>query len=135
MSQLPDIPLQTPLRTETLREQGIPEPWSFGIADKVRFGELDVLAHANNAAYLSWFENFRISYFKDYGFADYTGEFPRLVLRQIGVDFLAELSLNETYIITGRTSSLRTTSFRMDYALFSGGTLRATGWAVLVLLS
>ncbi len=132
---MPAIAYQTPLRTDILRALDIPEPWSFGIADRVRFGELDALAHVNNTAYLSWLENFRINYFKDYGIADYSTRIPRIVLRQIGVDFLTEMRLGAEYVITGRTTSLRTTSFRMDYGIWSEGVLRATGWAVLVNLN
>ena len=132
---MPDIPFQTPLRAETLRSLGIPEPWRFGIADRVRFGELDALAHVNNTAYLRWLENFRISYLKDYGIADYAREVPRIVLRQIGMDFLAEMHLHQGYVITGRTSSVRSSSFRMEYAVWSDGTLCATGWAVIVMLT
>ncbi len=127
-------PFNTPLLEPDLRAAGVPAPWTFGVADKTRFGELDVLGHVNNTAYLRWAENFRINYFKDYGIADYTGEPPRLVLRQIGLDFLKEMTLHEPYIITGRTVSLRNTSFRMEYAIWSGD-LRATGHAVLVWLT
>ncbi|MEO1796469.1 MAG: thioesterase family protein [Pseudomonadota bacterium] len=129
-------PFQTPLLSPDLRDLGIPEPWSFGLSDRVRFGELDILAHVNNTAYLRWFENFRITYFQTYGIADYKGgEVPRIVLRQIGVDFLAEMTLGEGYIVTGRTASMRNTSFRMEYAVWADGGIRATGWAILVLLN
>jgi len=123
------------VRESELRALGIPEPWTIGLADRVRFSELDVLGHVNNTAYLSWFENFRISYFKDYGFSDYSGPFPRIVLRQIGADFISELKLNDDYIVTGITTAMRSSSFRMEYAVWSGGALRATGWAVLVSLT
>ena len=129
-----DIPKESVLDGTRLRALGIPEPWAIGLADRVRFGELDVLAHVNNTAYLRWFENFRITYFKEYGIADYEGEIPRIVLRQIGVDFLAEIGLGERYIVTGRTSSLRNSSFRMEYGVWAADGLRATGWAVLVML-
>ncbi|MEL7299672.1 MAG: thioesterase family protein [Pseudomonadota bacterium] len=130
-----DLHFQTPLDEDTLRALSIPAPWGFGIADRVRFGELDVLAHVNNTTYLRWLENFRISYFREYGVADYRGQFPRIVLRQIGMDFLAEMTLGQDYVITGRTASLRQSSFRMDYAVWAGGRCRATGWAVLVWLT
>jgi len=58
------IPFLTPLDVAQLRASHIPEPWSYGIADRVRFGEIDVLGHVNNAAYLRWFENLRIQYLR-----------------------------------------------------------------------
>ena len=45
----------TPLSIETLRAAGIPDPWTYGQADRVRFYELDALNHVNNTAYLRWF--------------------------------------------------------------------------------
>ena len=132
---MPDIPLQQPLLSDDLRTLGIPEPWGFGVADRVRLGELDILAHVNHTAYLRWAENFRIRYFEHYGIADYSGEVPRIVLRQIGMDFLSEMRLGQTYVIAGRTSAVRTTSFRMEYGIWADGTLCATGWAILVMLT
>ncbi len=129
---LPDQ-FNVPLDQATLRDLDIPEPWRFGMADKTRFGELDALGHVNNTAYLRWAENFRINYFKEYGIADYSGKPPRLVLRQVSMDFLKEMHVHEPYVVVGRTSFIRSSSFRMDYAIFSHD-LRATGHAILVWL-
>ena len=41
---------------------------------------------------------------------------------------------NEDYTVTARTLSIKPSSFIMDYAAFSGGTLRATGEAVVISL-
>lgn len=125
----------SPLSEEALRELGIPEPWRYGVADRTRFGELDALAHVSNVVYLRWFENFRVHYLRDYGLTDYaTATGPRMVLRQVQVDYLAELKLSEDYVVTGRTDSVRTNSCQMQYAIWSD-TLRATGSAVLVFLN
>lgn len=130
-----DVPFHTPLRDAQLRNIGIPPPWAFGVADRVRFSELDPLGHVNNAAYLGWFESFRIQYMQDYGIA-YTGpDAAQLVLRQVQVDYLAEMKMSDDYVVTGRTTALRTSSFRMEYAVWSGGALRTTSHAVIVLLN
>lgn len=129
------IPFLTPLGADDLRAQGIPAPWGFGMADRVRFGEIDVLAHVNNAAYLRWFENLRIHYFRDYGVHDYTGTPPKIVLRTIGLDFKAEVKLNDTYILTGRTVEVRNSSFTMHYGVYVSGQLTTTGHAVIVMLN
>ncbi|MEM1302073.1 MAG: thioesterase family protein [Pseudomonadota bacterium] len=128
-------PFLTPLSIEQLREEGIPSPWNFGLKDRVRFGELDVLNHVNNAAYLRWLENFRIQYFRDYGVSDYGDDRPRIVLRNIGLEFLGEVHLNDAYVITGRTVSIRRTSWAMEYAVWVGGRQTTGGTAVLVLLN
>ncbi|MEJ6398771.1 acyl-CoA thioesterase [Yoonia sp. 208BN28-4] len=124
----------TPLDAPALREAGIEAPWSFGMADRVRFGEIDVLAHVNNAAYLRWFENLRIHYFRDYGVHDYTGTPPKIVLRNIGLDFKAEVKLNDDYVLTGRTVEVRNSSFTMHYGVYVGGKLTTAGHAVIVML-
>jgi len=130
-----DLAFHSPLSAAQLRAAGIPAPWAFGVADRTRFSELDPLGHVNNAAYLGWFESFRIHYMQDYGIA-YTGpDAPQLVLRQVQVDYLAEMTLGQDYIVTGRATQLRTSSFRMDYAVWADGKLRTTSHAIIVLLN
>ncbi|MEP5759735.1 MAG: acyl-CoA thioesterase [Litoreibacter sp.] len=126
----------TPLLGPELRALAIPEPWSFGMADRTRFGELDTVGHVNNTAYLRWFEAFRVSYLIDYGLANTSADTPFPVLKKIGVEFIAEMNLHEDYIITGRTTTMRTTSAEMEYGVWSSdGELRATGYALLVFLT
>ncbi|MEO0359038.1 MAG: thioesterase family protein [Pseudomonadota bacterium] len=129
-----NTPYHTPLYRDALAQIGIPTPWAFGLADRTRFGELDALSHVNNTAYLRWLENFRIGYFREYGLSDYQGTPPRLVLKSIGMEFRKEMVLHEDYVVTGRTSAFRTSSFTMDYAVWAGD-LRATGQAVIVWLT
>ena len=127
-------PFNVPLSNDDLMRLGVQLGWHYGIADQVRFGELDALGHVNNTAYLRWFENVRIRYFHDYGLADCNETPPRIVLKSTSVTFHKEMLLHEAYIITGRTHSFRTTSFRMEYAIWAKD-LRATGDAVLVWLN
>lgn len=129
------LPFLTPLTEDQLRAQDVPAPWSFGMADRVRFGEIDVLGHVNNAAYLRWFENLRIHYFEVYGVATYDHIPPKIVLRNISLDFKAEVKLNDTYVLTGRTVEMRTSSFTMHYGVYVRGVLTTTGTAVIVNLN
>lgn len=126
------LPFLTPMSRTELAKAGVGKPWTYGMMDRVRFGELDVLAHVNNAAYLRWFENFRIHYFRDYGVSSYQGTPPRIVLRALGLEFLSEVKLNDEYIVTGRTVSFRNTSFAMEYGIWVAGRLTTTGSAVIV---
>ncbi|SEM81126.1 acyl-CoA thioester hydrolase [Loktanella fryxellensis] len=128
------VPYLTPLHADDLRRAGIPEPWSFGMADKVRFGEIDALQHVNNAVYLKWFENLRMLYFADAAVWQIDGKRPRIVLRQIGLDYRSEIKLSDRYIMTGRTSKLGTSSFTMEYAVWVEGRLMTTSHAVIVVL-
>ncbi|MCK0166981.1 acyl-CoA thioesterase [Jannaschia sp. S6380] len=128
------LPFLTPLDVPTLRAQGVPAPFVFGQADRVRFHELDVLDHVNNARYLSWFETFRIAYLRAYGISDYAGERPVLVLKSVSVDYNAPLHLDDAYIVAGRTRAFRNTSWTMEYGVFAGGRLCASSEAVIVLM-
>lgn len=130
-------PYLTPILGPDLAALGIPEPWSFGIADRVRFGELDALGHVNNTAYLRWFESFRLPYLRHCKVTQYRPEDPRLVLAEIGCRFRAEMLNGEDYIVTGRTRSFRTSSFVMDYAVWRlpDPTLCAEAHAVIALRS
>ncbi|CTQ50987.1 acyl-CoA thioesterase [Jannaschia donghaensis] len=130
------FPLLTPLSTDQLRAQNIPAPFAFGQADRVRFHELDVLDHVNNARYLSWFETFRIAYLRDYGISRYADaeNRPVLVLKSVAIDYKAPLHLEDTYIVAGRTRAYRNTSWSMEYGVWRDGQLCATSEAVIVLM-
>ncbi|MEL6585887.1 MAG: thioesterase family protein [Pseudomonadota bacterium] len=130
------LPILQPLAIPTLRAQGVPEPFVFGMADRVKFHELDVLDHVNNARYLSWFETLRIAYLRDYGISDYANAEgrPVLVLKSVAVDFKVPLHLEEIYIVAGRTRAYRRRSWTMEYAVVSHGQVCATSEAVICLM-
>lgn len=130
-----DPPFLTPMYQDALRDHGVPAPWRFGMADRVRFHELDALNHVNNATYLTWFETLRVAYLRTYEVYEYVPGDPLLVMRAVTVDYHAPLFLGETYITTGRTTRLGRTSFQMAYGVFVEGTLRVEGTAAIVLLA
>ncbi len=123
----------TPLPLEELRDLGIPEPWRFGQADRVRFYELDALGHVNNTAYLRWFETVRVGWFSEYGLSKYGPEDPTFVLRAITCDYFAPMFLNEEYVVTARCRSYRASSFTKEYGVWAGGRLKVSGTAVVVM--
>lgn len=125
----------TPLGADTLRALAIPEPWTYGLADRVRFGELDAIGHVNHTAYLRWFESFRLPFLEARRVTDYGPTSPRLVLKQVHCTYLAEMLMGEDYVVTGRVSRFRTTSFTMDFACWRGSECTAQGGAIVVLLN
>jgi acyl-CoA thioester hydrolase len=129
----------TPLDDSGLRALGIPAPWAFGLADRVRFAEIDALGHVNNTAYMTWFESFRLPYLEVRGVTDYGPDSPRLVIKRASVDYRAEMFNGMDYVVTGRTRAFRTTSFTMEFAVWlpdpSGAACTATGEAIVVLLN
>lgn len=131
-------PYHTPLPVDALRALHIPAPWTFGLADRVRFGELDAIGHVNHTAYLRWFESFRLPFLQARHVTDYGPAAPRLVLKQVQCSYLAEMGMAEDYVVTGRVSRFRTTSFTMDFAVWRLGDAverTAEGSAIVVLLN
>lgn len=125
----------TTLIGEGLRDAGIPAPWTYGMADRVRFGELDALNHVNNVVYLRWYETLRVQYLEDYGLYDDAGPDPKFVIKAVSLDYRAEVHRGAAYINTARTVEMRKTSFTMHYATFVAGQITTTGTAVVVLLN
>ena len=125
----------TQLDRPALEALGI-EGFAYGYADRVRFGELDALNHVNNAVYLRWFENIRVSYVQEYGLSRYgaPGD-PQLVVRRVTADYFAPVLQNEAYIVTARTTLVKPSSFVMEYGLFVEGQKVAAGEAVGVSLT
>ncbi|MBS1303692.1 thioesterase family protein [Loktanella sp. SALINAS62] len=130
-----DIPFLTPLHADHLRPAGIPEPWRFGMADQVRFGEIDALQHVNNAVYLKWFENLRILYFQQFTLWRDSDTRPKFVLRAVDLDYRSEVKLTDRYILTGRIMKMGNSSFTMEYGVWVGDRLTTTSHAVLVMLN
>ncbi len=126
------VPFLTALTANDLQGLGIPAPWSFGYADKVRYGEIDMLQHVNNGVYLKWFENLRVRYFVERGIWTLGDNQPKVVIRNAGLHFRSEVKLGHDYVLTARTTSMGNTSFTMDYGVWVDGQLTTTGDAVLV---
>ncbi|WP_245541033.1 acyl-CoA thioesterase [Octadecabacter antarcticus] len=128
-------PFLTPLDADALRSVGVSDPWSYGMADRVRFGEIDALNHVNNVVYLRWYETLRVNYLHDYGIYEDAGPDPKFVVKTVGLDYKAEVHRGANYINVARTTQMRNTSFTMHYATFIDGRITTTGDAVIVLLN
>ncbi len=128
-------PFLIPLEKLSLRKAGVPEPWTFGMADRVRFGEIDALNHVNNVAYLRWYETLRVHYLDHYGIYKDIGSDAKFVVKSVSLDYKAEVSRTANYINVTRTVSMRNTSFTMEYATYVNGKITTTGDCVAVLLN
>jgi acyl-CoA thioester hydrolase len=133
-----DIAFHTPLSASEQEAFGIPAPAPFAMADQVRFSELDVLNHVNNAVYMSWFERVRVKYTQARGLSRAFGSGasggPRIVIRSGTVHYREEMRMDENYVVTCRCTAFRTTSFSLRQEIWAEGRLRATLDCVLVLL-
>lgn len=129
------IPFHTPLDAAQQAQFGITEPWPLAMADKVRFGEIDMLGHVNNARYLTWFETVRTVYLEWSGLTRYNpATDPRIVIRSGQIHWVKEMIREETYVVTARATAYRNTSFTIASEIWSAGSLRTKFDCVCVTL-
>ncbi len=130
-----ELRYHTPLSAVEQRAHGLSEPQPLAIADRVRYSEIDVLHHANNVAYMVWFETMRVEYFTRLCAPLYEpgAVLPRTVLRNADIRYVREMVENEDYIATARVSAFRRTSYTMEQQIWAGD-LRATLSGVMVML-
>jgi len=111
---------------------------------EVRYGDLDPYGHVNNAVYLEFFEEIRISYWR--ALADLAGieeleagDVPgaRYVIAETTVRFKAPVFLSDTLHGAARVSTVGNRSYAMEFELrtgdsFEAGALAAEGSAAHV---
>ena len=124
----------TPLSADEQKAAGLGEPQPLAMADRVRYGELDVLNHVNNKAYVEWFETLRTEHFFRLcaPFYEHLPQ-PRTVLRNADIHYVSEMVAGQSYIATARVSAFRDTSYTLEQMIWSDG-LRARMSGVMVML-
>lgn len=103
---------------------------------EVTFRDTDAMAHANNAVYLTWFENGRIGYWRamqDDTRADYAA--VPFVLAHATIDFRAPAHVGERLSLGVRLSRIGNRSFDFVYRLErdADGMVLAEGHTVQVM--
>ncbi|MFC6584108.1 acyl-CoA thioesterase [Sulfitobacter aestuariivivens] len=115
------LPYHTPLSADLQISLGIDPPQPLAMADQVRFSELDVLNHVNNAVYMEWFERLRIRYTQDWGLSGYDSpDDPRIVIRSGTIHYRQEMRMDEDYVTTCGCTAFRNTSFSLCQQLWAG---------------
>ncbi|MDA5094498.1 acyl-CoA thioesterase [Aliiroseovarius sp. KMU-50] len=128
------IPLVTPLTAEQMHSLGVPEGWHFGMADRVRFHELDPLNHVNNVAYFRWFESLRIPFFGHYHVSTYSEGDPQVVLATNYARYFKPMHQGDNYVTVTRCNSFRRSSFMMEYGVYVEGELMCGSESLIVTL-
>jgi acyl-CoA thioester hydrolase len=125
----------TPLSPAEQMAAGLDEAQPLALADRVRYGELDVLNHVNNKAYMDWFETLRTEHFFRLCTPFYARmPQPRTVLRNAEIHYVSEMVAGQSYIATARVSAFRNTSYTIEQMIWSDG-LRARMVGVMVMLN
>ena len=102
----------------------------------VAWGDLDHFGHVNNVVYFRYFQDARIAYFKHIGLmAMYNETKKGPILHSTAANFQKELGYPDDIIVGTTASSMRNSSFVLDYKLESKNSgLVATGTSVIVML-
>lgn len=84
----------------------------------IRFSDFDMLAHINNANYLTYLEEARIQYFNEVitaGRVNWRKE--GIILSRMEIDFLKPITGYENYFANVRVSRLGNKSFDFEYVI------------------
>lgn len=80
----------------------------------IRYGDMDTLGHVNNAKYLTYLEQSRISYIRDRGLWDGSLSAQGLIIARIEIDYRAPISMDDVQAtVWTRVSRIGTKSFDM----------------------
>jgi len=99
--------------------------------ERVRFRDLDVQGHVNNAVYLTYIESARVAFLRHLGAAP-TLEDMSIIVARIEIDFRAPVGFGEEVEVAVHASRFGTKSFDLDYELRAGGRVVAEAKSVLV---
>jgi acyl-CoA thioester hydrolase len=95
--------------------------------ETVRFRDVDAMGHVNNAVFLTYLEEARISYLLRFG-AGVTD----MILARVEIDFRAPLRSGDELEIGVRAAGIGTKSFELEYQVRSGASVAAEAKTVIV---
>jgi len=99
---------------------------------QVRFSDIDVMGHVNNAVYLNYFETARMHYFNQILGLDWDWNTDGIILLRNEIDYLKPVLLQDKPIITIFVLKIGTKSFELGYELKVGNVIYTTGKSTLV---
>ena len=91
-----------------------PEGYRYSTTIPIRYGDMDTLGHVNNAKYLTYLEQSRISYIRDRGLWDGSLSAQGLIIARIEIDYRAPISMDDGQaVVWTRVSRIGNKSFDM----------------------
>jgi acyl-CoA thioester hydrolase len=103
------------------------EGFDFVHRETVRFRDVDSMGHVNNAVFLTYLEEARISYLLRFG-----AEVTNMILARVEIDFRAPLQTGDEIEIGVRPTTVGTKSFELEYEVRSRETVAAEAKTVIV---
>lgn len=106
----------------------LPKPFEV----QIRFADIDVMGHVNNAVYLSYFEMTRIHYFEHLLGNKWNYNKDGFLLARNELDYILPIFLTDKPVIKMTTKNLGNKSFTFCYEIYVGDQLRTKGLSVMV---
>lgn len=85
---------------------------------EIRFADIDVVGHVNNAIYLTFFEQGRIAFFKQEIGAGWDWNKHGIIVARNEVDYLLPITLLDEVYITAAFGAVGNKSFQMKMRIF-----------------
>jgi acyl-CoA thioester hydrolase len=99
---------------------------------QVRFSDVDMMGHVNNAVYLNYFEQARLIFFNETLGLDWDWDNQGFVLRKNEIEYIKPLLLNDKPEIFISLLHVGTKSFTLGYEVVCSGEVYTKGSSVIV---
>lgn len=99
---------------------------------QVRFADIDVMGHVNNAVYLSYFEQARVHYFKQILGEKWDWQKNGVLLVRNEVDYLTPILLHDTPEIKVIVEHIGSKSFTLNYEIIVENKIVTKGKSIMV---
>ena len=95
----------------------MPAKFKHSMRPEIRFVDVDVFGHVNNAHYLTYFEQARVKYFDDIVGWKYDWSKQGIILARAEINFVQPVLFRDEAVIMTRCSRIGNKSFDMDYRM------------------
>jgi acyl-CoA thioester hydrolase len=93
-----------------------PDGFRHGYALPVRYADMDTLGHVNNAKYLTYVEQARITYVRDLGLWDGKASPYGIIMARAEVDYRSPVTMDDgEALVFSRTTRIGGKSFEMEH--------------------
>lgn len=99
---------------------------------QVRFADIDVMGHVNNAVYLSYFEMTRVHYFQELLGLTWDWKAHGVLLVRNEIDYIKPILIQHVPEITMFLEEIGSKSIRLSYEVKVNGELYTKGASVMV---
>ncbi len=104
--------------------------FKFSIPIAVRIDDINFSGHVGYQIYLLYFQEARIAYLKNFGFAERDIAGFGMVVVDVHCKYKKELLSGDTFMAQCRVSELRSKTFTMEYRLINDPVIHAVGSTV-----